>query len=121
MVEITSIIDELGSQKVFFFTKVENEINKYISQRSWQECLTIVQRYPSGDVKSIWKPSIVDGEYISIFIAFLRKKKLNGYDLDSKLTDNVVSIVTDKFGEFYTSNANVFAEPLLEQLLTQPC
>ena len=115
--ELKSIIDELGNQKDTFLTEIENEINKYISQRTWQECLTIVQRDSSGEIKSIYEPSIIDSEYINALITFLRKRQLNGYDLDSKITDNVVTIVTDKFESFYTSNADVFAKPLLDQLL----
>lgn len=114
---VQSLVAELGKNRTSFLNEVESSINHYISHRSWQECLTIVERYSDGRVRLTWKPSEIMEGYVKRLIALLRKKKYNGYELDSKLTDGVVELVTKKFEEFYSKNASSLARPLLQQLL----
>ena len=117
MSTVQSMVAELGKKKTPFLDDVESSINSYISHRSWQECLTIVERYSDGSVRSTWEPSEILEGYVNRLIAFLRKKKYDGYELDSKLTDGVVVLVTKKFEEFYSKNAGSLAKPLLQQLM----
>ena len=78
MSNVQSLVAELGKNKTSFLNEVESSINYYISHRSWQECLTIVERYSDGSVKSTWEPSEILEGYVKRLIAFLRKKNYNG-------------------------------------------
>lgn len=114
---VTEIVNILGNKKHSFLDSVEHSIDSHISRRSWQDCLTIVLRDSNGSVRSTWYPSEIADGYTPRFIAFLRKKKYNGYAVDSVLTDDVVKLVADKFSSFYKDNSNCISKPLLDQLL----
>ena len=117
MSTVYSMVAELGKNKYTFLNDVESSIDSYISGKSWQECLTIVERYSDGSVKDVWEPSDVMEGYVKRLMAFLFKKKCDGYELDSKLTDGVVSLVTKKFEKYYSDNAGALAKPLMTQLM----
>lgn len=117
MSAVDEIVKSLGEKKFSFLNTVETSINTYISNKSWQDCLTIVLRYSNGNISSTWYPSEVMEGYTPRFIAFLRKKSYNGYTVDSVLTDGVVDLVTSKFSSFYKNNSDCISKPLLEQLL----
>ena len=114
---VTEIVNILGNKKHSVVDSIENSIDLHISSRSWQDCLTIVLRDSNGSVRSTWYPSEITDGYTPRFIAFLRKKKYNGYTVDSVLTDDVVKLVADKFSSFYKDNSDCISKPLLDQLL----
>lgn len=114
--DIKAMTDALGKDKEEFLNCVESAINAHISAKSWQECLTIVQRYDDGRIRSTWEPKVSES-YWNRMVAFLRGKHYNGWQLDSKLTDGVVDVVTKKFGEFYQDHAKDLSGPLTQRLL----
>lgn len=114
---VDEIVKSLGNKKGQFLSSVETSIDSYISNKSWQDCLTIVLRNSNGDVSSKWHPSEIKNGYTPRFIAFLRKKPYNGYIVDSALTDGVVEIVTNKFSLFYKENTSAISNALLDQML----
>ena len=111
------IVKLLGDKKQAFLNDVEKSIDSYLSSKSWKDCLTIVLRRSDGSIYSTWYPSEVMNGYTPRFIAFLRKKKYNGYTVDSYLTDAIVKLVTDKFSKFYKDNTQNISKPILNQLL----
>ena len=113
---IKALVEKLGEKKNIFLSDVENSININISSRSASDCLTINQLWSSGNVKSTYRPE-ASKAYFKCLSAFLKKEKLEGYDLDSKLTPGVVNLVVEKFNDFYSSNASELAEPLARQLV----
>lgn len=113
---IKVLVEKLGEKKSDFLDDVESSIDIHISSKSASECLTINQLWFSGNVKSTYKPE-VSKAYFKCLSCFLKKEKLEGYDLDSKLTLGVVDLVTKKFNNFYSSNAPELAEPLARQLV----
>ncbi|MCM1108891.1 MAG: hypothetical protein NC388_07535 [Clostridium sp.] len=117
MNNINEIVQKLGNKKKGFLDSVESAINSHISNRSWQDCLTIVLRNTDGNISSTWYPSEVMSGYTPRFISFLRKKKYNGYAVDSVLTDDIVQLVTNKFSSFYKDNTECISKSLLDQLL----
>ena len=115
--QVQAMVSKLAEKKKPFLDEVERSIHTYISSRSWQQCLTLVERRADGSKRLTWYPSEVFDGYTGRLIAFLRKQPYKGYDLDSYLTDGVVERVTKKFEKFYADNSSDLAEPLLKQLL----
>ena len=115
-VDVKSIVDALGKDKTEFLNDVEISISAHIKAKSWQECLTIVERYSWGGIKSTWEPE-VSADYWDRMVAFVKSKNYEGYQLDSKLTDGVVDLVTEKFGKFYEGHADDLSVPLSQQLM----
>ena len=114
--DIKAMTDTLDKDKEEFLNCVENAINAHISTKSWQGYLTIVQRYDDGRIRSTLEPKVSES-YWNRMVAFLRGKRYNGWQLDSKLTDGVVDVVTKKFGEFYQDHAKDLSGPLTQRLL----
>ena len=114
--EVQSAVNALGAHKTVFLADVQVAINSHISKQSWQECLTIVQRYDHGSIRSTWIPE-VSKAYWGRMSAFLRGKRYDGWQLDSKLTDGVVNVVTKKFEAFYKDHAKDLSTPLTQHLL----
>lgn len=114
---VDEIVRTLGTKKVSFLDSVKSSINIQISNKSWQDCLTIVLRNSNGAISSTWYPSEVFDGYTPRFIAFLRKTPYKSFTVDSILTDGVVNLVTEKFSTFYKNNSSEISKPLLEQLL----
>ena len=117
MKAVDEIVKELGYKKDLFLNSVKSSINTHVSNKSWQDCLTIVLRNSNGSISSTWYPSEVMDGYTPRFIAFLQKKSYKGYTVDSVLTDGVVDLVTRKFSSFYKDNSDCISKPLLKQLL----
>ena len=115
-VDVKSIVDALGKDKKTFLDDVESSIREHIKDKSWQECLTIVERYSWGDIRSTWEPEVSEA-YWDRMVAFVRGKNYKGYQLDSKLTDGVVDLVTEKFDKFYEGHADDLSIPLSQQLM----
>lgn len=114
--DIKAMTDALGKDKEEFLNYVESAINAHISAKSWQECLTIVQRYDDGRIRSTREPKVSES-YWNRMVAFLRGKRYNGWQLDSKLTDGVVDVVIKKFGEFYQDHAKDLSGTPTQRLL----
>lgn len=115
--DVQVVVNELGKNKISFLDEVESSIKTYLENKSWQECITIVERWSDGSVKNTWKPSELGDGFGKRFYAFLRKKRYDGCELDSGLTDGVVSLVTSKFEKFYSDNSVNLAKPLTQQLI----
>ena len=115
-VDVKSIVDALGKDKKTFLDDVESSIREHIKDKSWQECLTIVERYSWGDIRSTWEPEVSEA-YWDRMVAFVKGKNYKGYQLDSKLTDGVVALVTEKFEKFYEGRAEDLSVPLSQQLM----
>lgn len=49
---VDEIVKSLGNKKGQFLSSLESSIDSYISNKSWQDCLTIVLRNSNGDVSS---------------------------------------------------------------------
>jgi hypothetical protein len=111
---IKIINSELGSHKDEFLSEVRRKIYGYISNKSCSDCLSIVER---NYYNTLWKPSDSLDGYIPRFIAFLRKKKHNGYELDSALTDSVVDIVVKTYGDFVQNQSGSIVKPIIEDAL----
>lgn len=116
---ITKITSELGSQKEDFISKLQSRIYNYISSKSSSDCLTIVERIDQGNRKIIWEPSDALDGYIPRFISFLREKDYDGNELDSCLTDDIINIVENTYGEFVKENTNLIIRPIAEKFLSQ--
>ena len=116
--QIQTVVNELGAQKQTFLDNMRKEINSYITRKSWRDCLTILQLYHDGTVKSEWRPAATKA-YLGRLIVFTRGKKYSEgyskYDLDSGLTPGVVDIVIKEFEKFYTSED--FSKVLLQQIM----
>ncbi|MDO6328119.1 hypothetical protein Q4463_10245 [Bacteroides caccae] len=117
MKAVDEIVEKLRNKKYLFLGSVKDAINIHISNKSWQDCLTIVLRNSNGTISSTWYPSEVMDGYTPRFMAFLRKKPYKGYTVDSVLTDSVIDLVTSKFSSFYKDNSDCISQPLLKQLL----
>ena len=115
-VDVKSIVDALGKDKTVFLNDVESSIREHIRNKSWQECLTIVQRYDDGRIRSTWEPEVSEA-YWDRMVAFVRGKNYKGYQLDSKLTDGVVELVNEKYKNFYQGHAEDLSVPLSQQLM----
>ena len=113
---VKALVGKLGEKKTDFLYDVKNSVKATISSKSASDCLTINQLWLSGGVKSTYEPE-ASKAYFKCLVAFLNKNKLDGYNLDSKLTPEVVKIVTQKFNDFYSSNATELAKPLAQQLI----
>ena len=79
--EIKAIVEKLGNSKKDFLNDLESSINSYISSKSWEECLTIVQIDSEGNVKSTWEPKPSE-EYLERFWLFINKKKFKEEHLE---------------------------------------
>ena len=83
----------LAKDKVKFLNNLKADIYNYVSNRSCAECLTIVEN------GYLWEPSDALDGYIPRFISFIRGRKYNGKELDSALTERIVSITTSSYNE----------------------
>ena len=113
--DLINIINaELGSHKDDFLKEVQDKIYKYIDTKSCAQCLSIVER---KSYSITWEPSDALDGYIPRFIAFLRKKRYKGHELDSALTDEVVNIVVTTYNQFIQAHSGLIVKPILEEAL----
>lgn len=113
---VKALVEKLGKKKTDFLYDVKSSVKVHIASKSASDCLTINQLGLSGGVKSTYAPE-ASKAYFKCLVAFLKKNNLDGYNLDSKLTPGVVEVVTQKFNNFYSSNASELAKPLAQQLM----
>ena len=83
---IREIDQLLAKDKAQFLNNLKIDIYNYVNNRSCAECLTIVE---SG---YRWEPSDALDGYIPRFISFIRGKRYKGKELDSALTERIVSM-----------------------------
>lgn len=114
---VNDVLAKLATKKTDFLDSIKRDIDGYISNLSIRDCLTIVMRNSSGVAVSTWYPKEALDGYLPRFIAFIRKKKYDGYVVDSYLTDKVVAIVTKHFQRFYTDNTDLLSKTVYENLL----
>lgn len=114
---VDRITRELGVHKDAFISDVNTQIQKYISSKSAADCLTIVEKTRYGSCT--WEPSKALDGYVPRFIAFLRKKKYKGNELDSYLTDKIVFIVEHSYEKFLKQNTTSLVKPIAENLLSR--
>lgn len=108
---IQEIDKQLGKDKSAFLSKLRTDIYNYVSNRSTAECLSVVEK------GYCWEPSDSLDGYIPRFIAFIRKKKYKGNELDSALTKRIVSITTDSYNNYVENHNTAIVSPLLKELL----
>ena len=108
---IREIDQLLAKDKVKFLNNLKADIYNYVSNRSCAECLTIVEN------GYLWEPSDALDGYIPRFISFIRGRKYNGKELDSALTERIVSITTSSYNEHVQIHSTAIVKPVLEELL----
>lgn len=111
---IKNINTELGRHKDDFLNEIQSKIYNYIDSRSCAQCLSIVERKISS---LTWYPSEVLQGYTPRFIAFIRKKRYKGNELDSALTDAVVNIVVTTYNKYIQTQSGYIVKPILEDAL----
>ena len=114
---VDKIARELGEHKEAFISDVNAQIREYILSKSFADCLTIVEKTRYGSYT--WEPSKALDGYVPRFIAFLRKKKYKGNELDSYLTDKIVFIVEHSYENFLKQNTTLLVKPIAENLLSR--
>lgn len=113
--ELIKIINsELGRHKYDFLNEVQSRIYNYIDSKSCAQCLSIVER---KSFSITWHPSDSLDGYIPRFIAFIRKKRYKGNELDSALTDEVVNIVVTTYNRFIQTQSGYIIKPIIEDAL----
>lgn len=117
---IDQIISELRKHKSSLLNLITPELHSKIEKLSVVQCLTIVVHKKDGSIKpdNVYGSDKIANGYIPRFIAFLRKKKYKGHEVDSYLTDIVVSTIVSKCSIFYSKNVNTFIKPLTEYLIS---
>lgn len=108
---IKNIDVQLGKNKNKFLSDLRENIYDYVSNRTCKECLSITEK------EICWEPSDSLDGYIPRFIAFLRKKKYNGNELDSALTEKIVSITTSTYNKYIQDNSSTIIKPILQEML----
>ena len=108
---IREIDQLLAKDKAKFLNNLKADISNYVSNRSCAECLTIVENGYR------WEPSDALDGYIPRFISFIRGRKYNGKELDSALTERIVSITTSSYNEHVQIHSTAIVKPVLEELL----
>lgn len=108
---IQNIDNLLSKDKSVFLSNLRADIYNYVNNCSCAECLSIVEN------GYCWKPSDSLDGYIPRFIAFLRKKRYNGNELDSALTERIVSITTSLYNKYVQEHSTEIVKPVLEDLL----
>lgn len=108
---IQNINSLLSKDKSMFLSNLRTDIYNYVNNRSCAECLSIVEN------GYCWEPSDSLDGYIPRFIAFLRKKRYNGNELDSALTERIVAITTSSYNKYVHEHSADIVKPVLEDLL----
>lgn len=107
---IQEIDQMLAKDKAKFLNNLKTDIFNYVSNRSCAECLTIVENGYR------WEPSDALDGYIPRFISFIRGKIYEGRELDSALTERIVSITTSSYNEHVQAHSTAIVKPVLEEL-----
>lgn len=111
---VNLINSELGSHRSEFLYAVRSNVYDFIYSQSCSKCLSVVER---KSINVIWEPSDALDGYIPRFISFLRKKKYDGNELDSALTDPVVNIVVTTYNKFIEKKSGLIVKPIIEDAL----
>lgn len=101
----------LLKDKTVFLTTLRTDIYNYVSHCTCAKCLSIMEN------GTCWKPSNSLDGYVPRFIAFLRRKKYNGHELDSALTEHIVLITTESYRKYVQEHSTGIVKPVLEDLL----
>ena len=110
--KIVHDIDKLlMKDKARFLSALRDDIYCYVSNRSAAECLSIIE----GGL--CWYPSNSLNGYIPRFVAFIRGKKYRGEEIDSALTEEIVSITTSLYNKHVQAQSSAIVKPVLEELL----
>jgi hypothetical protein len=113
---ITDVVNALEDKKHVFLSSVQYEVQQFVANQSIEKCLTIVERNTDGSIHSKWYPKDFVEGYLPRLIAFCRKADYNGRQLDSALTDDVVSIVVKEYEQFYSDNSDLLSKALLKKI-----
>lgn len=93
---IQTIRSLINSKKSTIISDVNSAIINSISNKTPSECLEIISRSSGGDVFKRY-PFRLNKEYAGVLLDFIRKKQIDGRNLDSGLTDPTCDLVANIF------------------------
>ena len=102
-----------AKRKCQFLIDLEVDLKKRIRARGKQS-LAIIEMQSAG-TRSF--PPSTSLEYCKRLIAFVRKKKFDGNEVDVELTGHVVEIVTEHFESLYLGDEEGIAEAVTQAIL----
>ena len=96
------------TDKTVFLNDVERSIRSYIIGTG-KQCIAIVEKIPkSTGGYAMYKHELhLDSnlpEFAEVLIKFIRRKRHDGHDLDSALTEPVLGIIEEKYVALYNSH-----------------
>ena len=120
--------DILGEDKISFLDDLEASICKHIIGTG-RQCVAVVQKKPNLDgtdddpasqyILLTYELKMDDlGDFVKVLFKFMRKKRHQGYELDSALTAPVLDIVQQKFSCLYEAHGQEISQVFLQALRT---
>jgi len=108
------------TDKAAFLNDIERSIRLYVIGTG-KQCIAIVEKIPkSTGGYALYKHELhLDSdlpEFAEVLIKFIRRKRHDGHDLDSALTEPILKIIEDKYVALYNSHGEEISSEFLEML-----
>lgn len=114
---VTAITKIIVGEKATITAAVERGIYEHLRNEEPKACLRLVKLNSKGDVAE-WLPMKAERRYASALVAFIRKTRFEGADLDSGLTPAVSSMVAEIFASKLGEQADRISELVLPLLIS---
>ena len=110
------------ADKAAFLDHIEKFIRLYVIGTG-KQCIAIVEKIPkTGQYPpyTLYKHELhLDSslpEFAEVLIKFIRRKRHDGHDLDSALTEPILKIIEEKYVKLYNSHGEEISSEFLEML-----
>ena len=111
------------ADKAAFLNDIENSIRLYVIGTG-KQCIAMVEKIPTtrggSTTYTLYKHELhLDSnlpEFAAVLVKFMRRKRHDGHDLDSALTEPILKVIEDKYVALYNSHGEEISSEFLEKL-----
>jgi uncharacterized membrane protein required for colicin V production len=116
---IGAVFDE---DKQAFLDDTQNAIRSYILGTG-KQCIAIIEKIPNGydedktpQYRLYMHRTQFESEYAEVLIKFMRRKRYDGHELDSALTQPILEIIEEKYVALYQKHGEQISAEFLKML-----